>query len=457
MAWNLLNLIDEDRLPQYRLPDGAAPGQPPSRAVYAFENLPMINEVVVSNAAVTAEGSPSYAVSVELWYPFEPDSSPENLVLAVGIYTNRADLPDLATDPGPGPGEDLGPFGFTNVVPLLYGPGRQFHVASSHELVRFTEGPVENPAAYELGPARPLYIWPRLYLLCTNTASYVCVDEALLETQGDIDHVDIIDTVDRIREWRATGSWQAGDPFFNLPPREGEFGQPPTLWARNANLAPGFEYPRFHLNRPLESAGELGYLSLAQTGVGTAAFTNTAGAALLDRFTAFPTNRPERAAADRIQPNSPSPEVIARLFDEPLLSRPVADDDLPDIETLTNAWFTARKEWIAQSKGDSWNTFSNLLPAVAARLAETWTGLDPDDASVQSDERKLPQPLVIEDLLRGLADRVTFRQNLYVVIIAAQRLSPLGRVIADQRVAVTVVRDAYTGRWAVHDWRPLTE
>jgi hypothetical protein len=47
-------------------------------------------------------------------------------------------------------------------------------------------------------------------------------------------------------------------------------------------------------------------------------------------------------------------------------------------------------------------------------------------------------------------------------VIAAQTLSPASTpsrpvVLADQRAAVTVIRDAFTGRWTIHDWRWLTE
>jgi hypothetical protein len=416
LAWNLYNMLDEDRIPQHAETDAETETRPPSRVEYGFENLPMINEVVVSNVAAGA-----YSVSVELWYPFEPEQSPENLVLAVGVYTNRTDIPPI-TPSFPGPFADLGPFSFTNVVPLLYSPGRPFHVATGARHVVF--------AAPTFGP---IYVWPRLYLLDTNTtpAVYVCVDEAL------IDNVDIIDNFNKC-------SWQARNPFFNLLASADDFGRPPTLWTTNSNLDPGFESPLFHLNRPMLSAGELGYLGLAQPGTGTVSLATAEGAALLDRFTTLPANRVEKASASRIQPNSPDPEVIAELFRNPVFSRPIDDADIPQPETLTNAWFEARAAWTNAYPGSSWNTFEELLPAIASTLSAT------------------NDPQQVEDLLRGVADQTTFRQNLYVIIVAAQRLSPpIGtaaqRVLADQRAAITVIRDAYTGRWAIHDWCPLTE
>ena len=445
LAWNLKNMLDEDRIPQYAENETL----PPSRVPYGFEDLPMINEVVVSE-----DGANAYSVSVELWYPFEPDTSPENLVLAVGVYTNRADIPDRATVPGPS--EGLGAFGFTNVVPLLYSPGRPFHVATSPQSV-----------VSPLGRALSIYVWPRLYLLDTNTASYVCVDEALLVASAGADIIDNFDTVDII-EWTDTGSWQARNPFFNVVSGAGDFSDSPSLWERNDidTLDLGFEYPLFHLNRPMLSAGELGYLGLAQAGTGTVALATAEGAALLDRFTTLPTNRLEKASASRIQPNSPYPEVIVALLREPVFSRPIDDASIPQPETLTRAWVEARTAWTNAYPGTSWNTFSDLFPAIAPALdtvlRETSIGLEETDPAVFTDVTQLLRGQMVEDLLRGIIDQTTFRQNLFVIIVAAQRLSPpIGtatqRVLADQRAAITVIRDAYTGRWSIHDWCPLTE
>ena len=62
--------------------------------------------------------------------------------------------------------------------------------------------------------------------------------------------------------------------------------------------------------------------------------------------------------------------------------------------------------------------------------------------------------------LRGIIDKVSFRQNVYVIILAAQTIAPGSsiknpNVLAEQRVAVTVIRDAYSGNWTISDWRKL--
>jgi hypothetical protein len=61
-----------------------------------------------------------------------------------------------------------------------------------------------------------------------------------------------------------------------------------------------------------------------------------------------------------------------------------------------------------------------------------------------------------EDLLRDLAERISFRQQIFMVVMAARTATPSGRVTADQRAVALVIRDAYTGRWKLHSWERLT-
>jgi hypothetical protein len=60
-----------------------------------------------------------------------------------------------------------------------------------------------------------------------------------------------------------------------------------------------------------------------------------------------------------------------------------------------------------------------------------------------------------EDLLRDLAERISFRQHVFVVLMAGRTATPSGRISATQRAAAVVLRDAYTGRWQVVSWQWL--
>jgi hypothetical protein len=100
-----------------------------------------------------------------------------------------------------------------------------------------------------------------------------------------------------------------------------------------------------------------------------------------------------------------------------------------------------------------WSCFADMLP----------------DLSTNALNQHMVQPLpavgqhdYLEDVMRGIVDKVSFRQNIFVIIVAAQTLSPASTdthpiTLADQRAAVTVIRDAYTGKWLIHSWVWLTE
>ena len=100
-----------------------------------------------------------------------------------------------------------------------------------------------------------------------------------------------------------------------------------------------------------------------------------------------------------------------------------------------------------------------MLPELSTNAM---THLSLDFASKKESGNRYYQHDYIEDVMRGIVDKVSFRQNIYVIIVAAQTLSPASTtdspvVLAEQRAAVTVIRDAYTGRWMIHSWVWLTE
>ena len=56
---------------------------------------------------------------------------------------------------------------------------------------------------------------------------------------------------------------------------------------------------------------------------------------------------------------------------------------------------------------------------------------------------------LLEDLIRDLPDRVTFRQNLALAFIRSDSLAPNGRVLASTWTVALLWRDAWTGQWFV--------
>ena len=54
-----------------------------------------------------------------------------------------------------------------------------------------------------------------------------------------------------------------------------------------------------------------------------------------------------------------------------------------------------------------------------------------------------------EDILRDLCERMTFRQQLFLLVIDVRVTTPALSVRAERRAIVLIVRDAYTGAWRV--------
>ena len=60
-----------------------------------------------------------------------------------------------------------------------------------------------------------------------------------------------------------------------------------------------------------------------------------------------------------------------------------------------------------------------------------------------------------EDILRDLCERISFRQQLFLLVIDMRVTSPARSVRAERRAAVLVLRDAYTGAWRVVEFHLL--
>ena len=129
--------------------------------------------------------------------------------------------------------------------------------------------------------------------------------------------------------------------------------------------------------------------------------------------------------------------------------------DLSDASDLSD-WSEAYRDALTNTPpaGIGWRSFADMLPAISTNELLRTSFTPPFNDAPAHDW--------IEDAVRHLPDYVSFRQNIFVIVIAAQTLSPASTpsrpvVLADQRAAVTVIRDAFTGRWTIHDWRWLTE
>ena len=308
----------------------------------------------------------------------------------------------------------------------------------------------------------------------------VIVDEALLtqQSEGGIP----------VRGWTSVTNLYIPDPRRNAYAQDWRGFPDGARWLdsdilNTTNLSTGVsELPFIHYDAPLASIGEIGHIYAgyrqrfqtedngeAQEALpvsksyDTISFSTRSGAALLDLFTLSPTNGPRRGL---VQANTPYVPVLKTLLADIRLGwtnnidgTVITDGQLPLYQcgSAPDRWAEVYADANTNSPLNiGWRSFADMMPALSTnrlfQQGNVWEG---------SPEL---QPLhdYTEDVLRGLADKVSFRQNIFVVVVAAQTLSPASTeqspvILSDQRAAVTVLRDAYSGRWMIYNWIWLTE
>ena len=231
------------------------------------------------------------------------------------------------------------------------------------------------------------------------------------------------------------------------------------------------ELPFIHFNTPFTTIGDIGHiyaayepstnsLSFGERDYDTLTFSTRAGAALLDLFTISPTNGPKRGL---VQANTQQRSVVKTLLHDVKVGWTNDIDDANSLRSLTaiDVQLNGLSDVYADALTNApysmgWRSFADMMPNLSTNRVLAQQNIWGSTAGLH------PMHDYTEDVLRGFIDKVSFRQNIFVVIIAAQALSPASTethpiVLADQRAAVTVLRDAYTGKWLVQNWVWLTE
>jgi len=305
------------------------------------------------------------------------------------------------------------------------------------------------------------------------TLSDVIVDEALLTNGADGNGVPVWG-------WTVVTNLFIPDPRQNAYardwrkfPEEKQWLDKGVLYTTNLNTGVS-ELPFIHFNKPFTSIGDIGhiYASYNRHSQGsddvypegtplfdTVTFSARSGAALLDVFTVHPTNAPTRGL---VQANTQQRPVIQALLSDVAVGWTNSVEGaegqrlLRELDTQLAKWPEVYIEALTNAPYSmGWRSFADMLPNLSTNKAI-------QTESVWNDSSLHPMHDYTEDALRGLIDKVSFRQNIFVIIVAAQTLSPASSeshpiVLSDQRAAVTVIRDAYTGRWTVHAWQWLTD
>lgn len=329
-------------------------------------------------------------------------------------------------------------------------------------------------------PSYRVWLRPAVTILgmdADKVESDVIVDEALLIKGGD-----------SVQGWQAVTNLSIPDPRQNAyaPYWRGFDRESWENFVATTNLSTQVnEYPFMVFDTGFTSIGDIGHIYTSRTSaeqspgipeippVGTVSsaaprydtisFAARSGAALLDIFTITPTNIPTRGL---VQANTQQRPVIQTLLSDihigwtnnftgtidpsrwiRLTEKPERVDGWADVyaDALTNAPYSM-----------GWRSYADMLPSLSTNrvltMENVWGGIDASS----------PAHDYTEDVMRGIVDKVSFRQNIFVIIVAAQTLSPASTdthpiTLAEQRAAVTVIRDAYTGKWLVHSWVWLTE
>ncbi len=314
------------------------------------------------------------------------------------------------------------------------------------------------------------------------------VDEAVMVKKGG----DIPDTV---YGWRSVTNIFIPDPRDNAYANQWEAFH--MRWD-DANtdhkLHHGVkELPFIHFNAPLQSIGDLGHiyteykrwqmhedktlhvfkadgtaedhgptytrekLRTEEEPADTLEFSTLSGASLLDFITIKP-NKPQRGL---VQANTTLKPTLDILFSDVM----VGWTNNWSESSQTQARLSDNNEW-AKLWGEAltndqfntgWRSFADMLPELSTNEMHKSINVN-GTISIASDI----QHNYTEDVLRGIIDKVSFRQNVYVIILAAQTIAPGSsienpNVLAEQRVAITVIRDAYSGNWTISDWRKLMQ
>jgi len=448
LAVNYLQFASTNRAP-FALLENPIPwdaGKPASRLDYGFTSLPMISQVILE--PVIDEGVTGYRPGV-VYYPFTPLPSPPEIDLFLTVTTNNAGI--STADPRDFSLENTE----IHAIPSL-STERPFHLVLSEKIIYFEERLGANDNA--------IYIWPRLVYTPANDPVNHVYDETLLNANQN-----------GVRKWTEPGSIVYDDPRFNLY-AEGQYAQLPddrVPLKYKGKLSPNYPVdfiletdprtnethladfnerlgtPWYYPNRPLLHAAELAYLlddpAVSSNIILGIDLPHTA--ALVDCMAVVPDPPPASSNAYlRVNPNTPFTDVLEPLLGfyptDPVFLADRLDNmnNLPgfiSLDTITNAWRFAREK----TNGRGWNNNAQFLPALAAEF----------EIETKSNRR------LLNDLLVHVAPQVSFRQNAYVVIIQAQRLSPKGRPLATQRAAFTILRDAFTGHWLVYQTTWLTE
>jgi len=514
VAWNFVNWLDGDRVPQSK-------DQDPWAHTEGGEAIPLINEIVLEDLGGSAESGYRYEFKVELWFPFDGPSvygqtddvrvvPGDGFVLQIGVWTNSNDLGSYQRKHRNLEGESNPHYYYEfKINNMEYGTDDEF-------LVFTTENPDNGEEPINVSKEisdEALYFVTRVALKDPPgiTDTYVPVEQASGPKRGrEQYHPGKFDeagawSVDDPRSNGKNGDWKVAPKTLGPNDTEGAMNDTGVTdpWTFNGSDNRRQGHPIFAKDGLMRTIGEVGYIFRSNVKSGQPGRWDSIdlmhsghGAYLLDHMTVrdIPLNPPtttsqpitaggpEQERLDKgksskglVSINTTQREVLETLFRgvavgytaDGYKEAPLNEDDIDiivdailDKQERGGYPFISFQDMFANTSGSALNQGGSVAAAFREAAENAWrreNGNQPDiDDTVKHDR-------VLEDAFRKVIDMITFRQNIFVIFCAAQALAPpepgetIGAVVGERRAVATVYRDAYTGRTFTRSFRWLTE
>jgi hypothetical protein len=398
IAWNVMDYLDADRIPHN---GGAQPWLDDT----VCEDVPLINEVVLRKTDAT---NLLYRFYVELWYPFVTNTitPSDGFHLHIDVYQQSTNAVYGTYD-----------YPITNMV---YGdPNSEFLVFQTPDFPITVNG--SNVAVSATNP-----VWFLAQVLSPDGP----VDQAMDQLPF---------------RFNATTNYSANDPRCNgHSNRWSDVSE--TLGQRNTTCKPwdneGQGLPIYHANRPMKNIGEIGYIYCGEPwqDIQLVDYRPAQNFALPDLLTVRSNNTPTHGLVNM---SSQQKQVLEALFYRMVIG--YSNAFISNTVKLTATHY----DQLPGSINGPFVNFRDLFDSVAtnSEYASWETGVP----SHTNGDMK-------EDAFRNVLEMVTFRQNIFTVIVAAQVYGPVGnQVVAERRAVAVVYRDAYTGKSFIRHFAWLTE
>lgn len=509
VAWNIVNYLDPDMIPSVHK------GRKPWQSTEGSEALPLINEIVLKPSTVTSATYPSncYEFAVELWFPFAPTTvvPADKFFLWVGVFTDP--VASGAADDFAITNSSFASTNCTfssNILNMAYG-GTDFLVYTSpaDKKISFqVQVAITNPPGFTniylpIGCAtyvdggvtntvtNGVWFLARVYKQGSmgGAAKDIIVDEAMgYDNTGSEPLAG--DTKDRqLKCFTNTMGYSVADPRSNGrtkywrasvvptgytgPAPAGFIGGTSYFWNASAQTLgttnvncdawsrKGSGLPIYFTNGPMENIGELGYIYRGNLDdeqpegykwwrtINLMHFDE--GAALLDWCTVRPTNAPSHGLFCINSRQTDAVTALLNLMKIGYVSGP--ETNFVQLGTLD---------------------YGPLVSAIIANgpylnFRSMFTSADTDDggggpvaaafrAAVTNNHPEARGDIFKEDPFRRICELITFRQNIFIIAMAAQVFGGDGHtVVGEKRASAVVYRDSYTGRYFIRSFKWLTD